>query len=265
MTRAFAPKHGRGSARLGCAALLLAALSGCGPAPIQAIAVSNTSLTSKLIAHWSFDETSGTTVADRSGNGYDGQLTGGAWKPSGGRFGGGLRLDLTNSVLIPNFPAATADWTVSVWIYLTQADRDSLGTDRAVLLTAEKPSMGGWEIEFDPRKGFDWLEASYYVASPTNDYVVLACKCIDTDRWLHFTAVFDSSTQSFSLYHGAMRADSATPPAPILPGQPDLYIGRWHEGPRPIAGVIDDYAVWTRALSPDEIAAIDARAVPDPL
>ncbi len=52
-------------------------------------------------------------------------------------------------------------------------------------------------------------------------------------------------------------------PAPILPGSPDLGIGRWDKGERPISGVIDDYAVWSRALTADEVAAVHAQAVPD--
>jgi hypothetical protein len=125
--------------------------------------------------------------------------------------------------------------------------------------------MGGWEIEFDPRPGFDWLEASYYVAPPTNDYVVLDCKCIEIDRWMHWTAVFDSTNHQFGLYRGVLLADSSDLPAPILPGDADLNIGRWSQEGRSISGVIDDYAIWSRALSGDEVAAIDARAVPDSL
>jgi hypothetical protein len=57
--------------------VLLAVLSaGCGPGPIEAVAVSSSSLTRGLIGHWAFDEQSGTTVADGSGNGHDGQLAG---------------------------------------------------------------------------------------------------------------------------------------------------------------------------------------------
>jgi hypothetical protein len=256
------PRHQRGP----CAGttLLVVALAGCGPAPIEAVTVSGSSLARGLIAHWSFDEQSGTTVADRSGNGHDGQLTGGSWVGEG-RFGGGLRLQPGETVTIPAFPHATPDWTVSVWIKLSDADRAAFTTERAVLLTAERASMGGWEIEFDPRPGFDWLEASYYVASPTNDYVVLDCKCIETDRWMHWTAVFDATNDRFGLYHGVRLADSSSLPAPILPGDPDLNIGQWHQGGRSISGVIDDYAIWSRALSGDEVAAIDARAVPDSL
>ena len=180
-----------------------------------------------------------------------------------GHFGGGLRLQPGDSVTIPGFPQATPDWTVSVWINLSQADKAAFTADRAVLLTAERPSMGGWEIEFDPRPGFEWLEASYYQPPPTNDYVVLDCKCIETDRWSHWTAVFDSTNHRFSLYHGVRLADGSALPAPILPGEPDLYIGRWSEGGRSLSGVIDDYAIWSRALTADEVAAIDASTVPD--
>ncbi len=249
-------------APLRSATLLLVFIGGCGPAPIEAIAISSQRLADDLVAHWAFDEQSGTTVADQSGNARDGQLTGGSWVPAG-RFGGGLRLEPGDSVTIPGFPHATPDWTVSVWIKLSAADREAFTAERAVLLTAEKPSMGGWEIEFDPRPGFEWLEASYYVAPPTNDYVVLDCKCIEIDRWMHFTAVFDSTSHRFSLYRDGLLADSAALPAPILPGDPDLNIGRWYQGVRSISGVIDDYAVWSRALGGDEVAAIHARAVPD--
>ena len=47
---------------------------------------------------------------------------------------------------------------------------------------------------------------------------------------MHWTAVFDSTNHRFSLYHGVRLADSSALPAPILPGEPDLYIGRWSRG-----------------------------------
>jgi hypothetical protein len=244
------------------AAVLLASVAGCGPTPIESVTITGGNLALGLVAHWPFDEPPGsTTVADRSGNGHDGQLTGGAWVATA-RFGGGLRLQPGDSVTISAFPQATPDWTVSVWIKLSAADVAAFTMERAVLLTNERAAMGGWEIEFDPRPGFDWLEASYYVAS-LNDYIVLACKCIETDRWLHWTAVFDSSRGRFSLYHNGLLADASSLPAPILPGVPTLDIGRWNQGGRPLSGVIDDFAIWSRALTVDEIATLNARAAPD--
>jgi hypothetical protein len=244
--------------------LLLAWLAGCGSTPIAAVSIVPADLTTGLVAHWAFDETSGLTVSDSSGNHHDGVLTSGTWTP--GRFDGGLRLAAGDTITISPFPNATPDWTVSVWVKLTKEDVMTFTSARAVLLTAEKGSMGGWEIEFDPRPGFDWLEASYFVTTPANDYVVLDCKCIETDRWLHFTAVFDSTSMNtrFSLYRDDVLVDFSALPQPILPGQPDLNIGRWDQGERPISGTIDDYAIWSRALTADEVAAINAHAVPIP-
>lgn len=245
--------------------MLLTCLAGCGPAPIESVSIAGRSLATGLVAHWSFDEQSGTTIVDGSGNGHDGQLTGGTWVTNG-RFAGGLRLQPGDSVSVPAFPQATPDWTVSVWIKLSAADVAAFTTERAVLLTNESAQVGGWEIEFDPRPGFDWLEASYYVAAPTNDYVILDCKCIETDRWLQWTAVFDSTHNRFSLYHNGLLADASSIPASILPGSPNLDVGRWGGlGARPISGWIDDYAIWSRALGPDEAALLNDRAVPNSL
>lgn len=234
---------------------------GCGAAPIDAVAVSDRNLVRDLVAHWTFDEQSGTTLTDRSGNGHDGQLSGGTWTEAG-RFGGGLRLERGETVTIPAFPQATPNWTVSVWSKLTAADRAAFTAERAVLLTAERGSTGGWEIEFDPRPGFEWVEASYYVGAPLNDYIILDCRCIEVDRWLHWTAVFDAASRRFNFYRGGVLANSAALVAPIQPGEPDLYIGTWYQGGRWFSGVVDDFAIWSRALSADEVAAIDARVVP---
>ena len=244
--------------------LLMTFLAGCGAAPIESVSIAGRSLARGLVAHWPFDEQSGTTVVDKSGNGHDGQLTGGTWVASA-RFAGGLRLQPGDSVTISAFPQATPDWTVSVWIKLSSADIEAFTAERAVLLTAERAGMGGWEVEFDPRPGFDWLEASYFVGAPTNDYVVLDCKCIAAERWLQWTVVFDSTNHRFSLYHDGLLTDASSLPAPILPGEPNLYIGRWNPGGRSLSGVIDDFAIWSRALDLDEIATLTKRAVPDSL
>ena len=54
-------------------------LASCGTTPLEAVTVDPRSLAMGLVAHWTFDERSGTVVGDHSGNGHDGQLTGGSW------------------------------------------------------------------------------------------------------------------------------------------------------------------------------------------
>lgn len=244
------------------ATLLLTCLTGCGQTPIESVSLVTSKLTKDLEAHWPFDDQEGRTVADRGGHGHDGLRTGGTWVSSA-RFGGGLRLQPGDSVTIPTFPQATPDWTVSVWIKLSDTDIAAFTAERAVLLTNERAGMGGWEIEFDPRQGSNYLEASYCVDPATNYYVVLRCRCIEPDRWLQFAAVFDTTNHRFSLYHDGQLVDDADLPVSILPGEPNLDIGRWNLGGRPLSGTIDDFAIWSRALRADEVAILRSTAVPD--
>src|SRR3954469_21521586 len=84
---------------------------GCGSAPLDLVTIDPDSLKNQLVAHWAFDEGTGTAVRDSSGNGHDGVLSGGAWVAEG-RFGRGLSLASGNSVAVAGFPQATASWTV---------------------------------------------------------------------------------------------------------------------------------------------------------
>jgi len=262
-----APAPAATATNVAIAALLMAGLGGCGATPVESVSLTGASLANGLVAHWSFDEQNGSTVTDGIRPGHDGQIMGPSAMRAPGRFGGGLRLQAGDSVTFPMFPQATPDWTVSVWITLSPADKDALTkaaltNERAVLLSNEQPSMGGWEIEFDPRPGFEYLEASYYVGPPIGAYVILGCRCIETDRWMHFTVVFDSTADRIALYHDGLFKEGASY-APILTGEQNLDIGRWTRGERSIWGTIDDFAIWSRALTDDEIATLHVRAVPD--
>ncbi|MCK4999461.1 MAG: hypothetical protein KAS23_07995, partial [Anaerohalosphaera sp.] len=50
---------------------------------------------SEMTAHWNFDETSGTTAADSTGNGFDGTVSGAVWTT--GHDGGALDFTASNS------------------------------------------------------------------------------------------------------------------------------------------------------------------------
>ena len=79
----------RGRLALLAAALVL--IAGCGDAILDAVGLPPGVLADGLVAHWALDEGAGNTASDSSGNGHDGQLTGGTWI-SDARFSGGLRL-----------------------------------------------------------------------------------------------------------------------------------------------------------------------------
>src|SRR3990167_8862308 len=76
--------------------------------------------TSGLVGYWNFDEGSGATVADSSGNGNNGTLSGGPTWVTGKVGSGALSFDGTNDYI--NIPSSAlydfaGDFTVSAWVY----------------------------------------------------------------------------------------------------------------------------------------------------
>ena len=69
-----------------------------------------------LVAWWRFDDGSGTTAVDSSGNGNDGTINGGAqWVD--GQLGGALQFNGVDAeVRAPHIPFDNRSFTVTMWI-----------------------------------------------------------------------------------------------------------------------------------------------------
>ncbi len=235
------------------------ALIGCGKAPLDAVVLDPATLTSDLVAHWTFDDGGGSVVRDQSGNGHDGVLRGGAWLPVG-QFGGALSLASGDYVTVANFPQATSNWTVSVWTRSSVAGLAASTGDLSTLITTETVFAGGWQIHLDNRPNYRRFDAAYWAGPNTTDYVQLLCGCIAPDRWIHLTTVWDFSVARMTLYLDDQAVDDAPMPTPILTGDTTLYMGTWNMFNRFLVGDIDDVAIWGRALRPTEIAAISRQS-----
>ena len=233
-------------------AVVLCLLS-CRAAPLDVIDPPPRDLADSLIAHWTFDEGSGDIAHDNSRNRHDGQLTGGAWIPDG-RFGGGLRLAGGNSVAVPNFPAATSNWSVSAWIRMSP---DQLEANRGIgtVLSTENYRSNGWELNVERMSAQPIFVFSYW--SPTlGDYLHTECSCVETNAWLHLAAVADVETNHVTLYVDGEIRDQQAKVTDIVPGDTTLYFGRWNMEGRFLNGDLDDIAIWGRALAADEIVAL---------
>jgi len=82
----------------------------------------------ELVAHWPFDDGSGTVAKDVTGNGNDGTLNGDPQWVSG-MYGIGLEFDGDDFVDCGNndiLNFGTNDWTITAWIQTTQADRGTV-------------------------------------------------------------------------------------------------------------------------------------------
>lgn len=251
----------------GRAAWLLAALSwhaaGCGEAVLDGVGLPPRALVDGLVAHWTLDEGSGTIAADSSGNGYAGQLTGGTWIGDA-RFGGGLRLVAGDTVAVPGFPAATPSWSVSLWIRMSDEQMAFNDNDTwTAILSTENIGAAGWSVNIDKRLTQPRFVFSYW-SPPLMGYIGAECSCVDTGPWVHLAATVDVTTDRITLYRNGVAADQETRPSDIVPGDSTLYFGRWNMDGRALHGDLDDIAIWRRALTPEEMAALADRSPSGP-
>jgi hypothetical protein len=133
-------------------AALLVPIAGCREEILDAVGLPPGVLADGLVAHWALDEGGGNTARDSSGNGHDGQLTGGTWIGDA-RFSGGLRLSTGDAVSVPRFPAATPNWSVSLWIRISSEQMAFNNNDLFTeVLSTENIGSAGWQINLDK----DW-------------------------------------------------------------------------------------------------------------
>jgi hypothetical protein len=227
---------------------------GCGEAPLDAVDLPPGVLAGGLVAHWALDDGGGTIAKDVSGHGHDGQLAGGEWI-SDARFGGGLRLAAGDAVTVSGMATPPPSWTVSLWIRLSD---DQLAADSdtwTAILTTENLASGGWTVNLDKRLAQPRFTFSYW-SPPLTNYVGVECSCVTTGAWVHLAAVVDADTGLITLYRDGTVADQETWPSDVLPGDSTLYFGRWNMAGRLLSGDLDDIAIWARALTAPEIAAL---------
>jgi hypothetical protein len=220
-----------------------------------------------LVAHWSFDEGAGIFAHDDSGNGYHGHLVGGTWVT--GKFGNALALLPGDYVAVNAFQDATPAWTVSAWVRF--GPRETHGPWGAIVST--ELTNGGWMVYLEgdslyelPRLNFDFYRPDMSYAS------VGCCTALQADVWYHVTAVADAFAGSITIYDGTRAEATIGLASTLSPGDPTLFMGTWRvlENDPSLggwfSGTIDDVSIYSRALAPSEVAALDmAPPIPRPL
>ena len=162
-------------------AVALLPIAGCGDAVLDAVGLPPRVLADGLVAHWALDEGGGNSAGDSSGNGQDGQLTGGTWITDG-RFGGGLRLVAGDAVSVQGFPAATSNWSVALWIRMSDEQLAFNSNDPFTeILSTENIGSAGWQINIDKRLAEPRFVFSYW-APPLMGYVGTECSCVTPAR-----------------------------------------------------------------------------------
>jgi hypothetical protein len=209
------------------------------PTPAPAPTASPAPGSSGLVASYDFDEASGATAADASGNGNDGTILG-ARRTRAGRHGGALVFDGVNDhVRVP--------------------DSDSLHLTRTMTLAAWiRPSASGrrWRSVIFKQRAKGMSYALY-----ANDARGRVCGRIRTgrsvgtrggagprrNRWSHLAATYDGRV--LRVYLNGRLASKRSVRGRIATGRGPLELGGdavWGEW---FKGSMDDVRVWRTALS----------------
>lgn len=203
-----------------------------------------------------FSTTAG-AVRDESGLGNHGTVRGTLPTSIAGRFGSAAALAGTDWVEVADAPSLrpSSALTVSVWFYL-----DALPDMRWVGLVNKRNAFNvdttfALFIAADARITVDVDgEESRFTSQ------VLAT----TQHWTHVAFVFDGSLpmeQRVKLYIDGVLDTTAAEPSAVIPPYPaSVIVGNLVNGGDTFVGRLDEVALWTRALSSTEIAALQQGA-----
>ena len=198
-----------------------------------------------MVAAYSFDEGSGASVADLSGNGNNGQIGSATWITTGKygkalNFGGGTYAGVT----IPNATALqlTSGMTLEAWIYPTTVNsqwRDIIykGTDDYFLMATTSASSR-------PALAATFSGALSQIAGTTN---------LPANTWTHVAGTYDGS--SLRLYVNGTQVASKVQTGNITTSSAALTIGGDPLDGQYFRGRIDEVRVYRAALSQAEIQA----------
>lgn len=196
------------------------------------------------LSAWSFGEGTGTTTADVTGNGYDGTLNGNVtWSPdtpSGSGYS--LAFDGTNGyVSVPStFNAADGAFSATAWFNVTEHNNGHI--------ILSQPAGTGAAVAWAAING------SGYIYSWLGGSRMLSPDSVTTGEWHQVAMTYDPDTQVKSMYlDGVLVASETT----VMPSNTaGFYIGTNDALAKYFKGNLDDIAIYGKALSAAEVAAL---------
>jgi YVTN family beta-propeller protein len=186
---------------------------------------------------WKFDETSGTTAGDVSGNGNNGTVYGATWS------GGALSFDGVDDYVNVGNGLYNQELTIQCWIYPTEI--------RQQVIFSKEMNNTGYQVFMGSNGtinvGMDGLGASG--GRPSGSTV------INTNQWTHVVIVMKSGIADGSaIYINGVLEDTGTGTISTGATNP-VDIGRKTDGTLYFIGKIDDVKIYNYARSATDILA----------
>jgi hypothetical protein len=202
-----------------------------------------------LVSWWKFDESSGKTAIDSSGNGHDGILNGTpAWVA--GKLGGALQFDGGDYVtcgLVNIDTAGTGGMTVCAWINKPAGGDMKMCSNRQV---NSAPGGGFTCAIYNDRMEIDATNATTRILYRDNQGPI-----VPAETWVHLAWVYNNETDTYDEYHDGVLAATQAITTSIGISSAEFRIGS--DSPtlgHDFSGMIDDLRIYNHALSIEEIS-----------
>ena len=211
-------------------------------------------ITTGLVGHWKFDETSGTSASDSSGNNNTGTLTNSpTWTT--GKIGGALSLDgMDDYTDIGTMDVSGSGITIAAWV---KADAFPSTIDTRFISKANSTSEQGhyWMLG-QTNNGGDKLRFRLKAGGSTQT-LIASSGDLPLNTWFHTIATYDGSTMR--LYKDGIEVGSVAKSGTIdMDTTIPANIGRNPDGSNHMDGAMDDVRIYNRALSTSDIQALYA-------
>ena len=197
-----------------------------------------------LVAAYAFNEASGITTADISGNNNTGTLTNGPTRTAAGKFGAAVSFDGVNDhVLVPASASLnlTTAMTLEAWV---------------------NPSvtLSSWKAILQKEQDAYFLTASSDQNQPASGFTLSTGACCTITKataalvpntWTHVAATYDGT--QLRMYINGMPVSSTPDTGTIQTTTTPLRIGGNTYGSEFFQGLIDEVRIYNRALTQAEI------------
>jgi glucose/arabinose dehydrogenase/PKD repeat protein/fibronectin type 3 domain-containing protein len=205
---------------------------------------------SGLVGAWGFNEGSGATTADASGNSNTASLVNGpSWVA--GKHSNAVSLDGVNDYLpVPNSPSLDVSGnalTLSAWLNPASISGDSVVLGKFWGLTMSSPFYQyGFELD-------EGTMPDFYVGTAAGPTVGSMGSALLLGQWTHVAVVFNGTQAQFYV-NGALVATRPVGASITARGN-QLRIGADANTQQFYKGTIDDLRIYKRALTASEVQA----------
>ncbi len=204
-----------------------------------------------LVGYWKFDEGSGTTAGDSSGNGHTATLSGSNW--ADGKIDKALNnayATISDSALLEGMSAIT----IAAWVYPTAL----IGTDRHIV---DKGDWDDSDMSYRLMYQTDWNSGPGYPKGRWRFHIKTSTGVYSADEdnsysdekdnmWHYIVGTHDASTGEIRVYNNGVLIKEEASAGNINTNSFSIRI--W----KGTTGIADDVRIYNRALSEAEIQAI---------